>query len=87
MLCQQANPRLFFLLQPCRRQPTLPKAVWRKPLSLLPLLPVKQWYRLRQLCSFAILLFFLIDEIQSRQRKWKPWALKTVAAAASSFIL
>jgi hypothetical protein len=31
--------------------------------------------------------FFLIDEIQSRQRKWKSWALKTVAAAASTFIL
>jgi hypothetical protein len=78
---------LFFLLQPCRRQPTLLKAVWRKPPSLLPLLPVKQWYCLRQHCSFANHLFFLIDEMMKHFYKLQPWALKTVAAAASTFIL
>jgi hypothetical protein len=56
-------------------------------LFLCLLTPFSQRQSLRQLCSFANLLFFLIDEIQSRQRKLKPWALKTVAAAASSFIL
>jgi hypothetical protein len=48
--------------------PTLPQAVWRNHEVLVPLLPVKQWYSLRQHGSFAIHLFFLIDEIQSSQR-------------------
>jgi hypothetical protein len=33
------------------------------------------------------LLFFLIDEMMKHFYKLKPWALKTVAAAASSFII
>jgi hypothetical protein len=59
-----------------QRQPTLPQAVWRKPPSLLPLLPVKQWYRLRQYCSFAMLLFFLIDEDVKPIIKINLWACK-----------
>ena len=35
----------------------------------------------------ASLFFYLVDEIQSRFYKIKQWALKTVAAAASSLIL
>ena len=42
---------------------------------------------MQQQGSYAILLFFLIDEIQSRFYKLKPWACNAVAIAASSFIL
>jgi hypothetical protein len=37
--------------------------------------------------SFAILLFFLIDKVVKHSYKMKCWACKTVAAAASSFII
>jgi hypothetical protein len=36
--------------------------------------------------SFAILLFFLIDEVLKMFYKVEPWALKTVAAPMNLFL-
>jgi hypothetical protein len=67
---------LFFLLQPCRRQPTLPQAVCKHFLFLCLLTPFSQRQSLRQHGSFAILLFFLVDEVLKMFYKLKPWACK-----------
>jgi hypothetical protein len=56
-------------------------------LFLCLLTPFSQRQRLRQHGSFAILLFFLIDEMQSRFYKMKRWACNTVAAATNTLII
>jgi hypothetical protein len=62
------------------------QAVCKHFLFLCLLTPFSQRQSLRQLCGFANLLFFDYKIFETFY-KIKLWALKTVAAAASSFIL
>jgi hypothetical protein len=83
MLHQAAMLIIFFIAAVPKTANASNSGVVNHFLFLCLLTPFSQRQRLRQLCSFAILLFFLIGAVLNRLCKIEQWALKTVAAAAS----
>ena len=74
----------IFLLKPCK--PTLQKSA-RQSLKSYLCCSLCCTAGLRQVGGYANLLFFLIDEIQSRHKKMKRWACNAVAAASYSLMI
>jgi hypothetical protein len=69
MLCQQAHPSIIFLC--CSRAEDSQRFQQRRgETTIFIAVRCTLQQAMQQHGNFAILLFFLIDEMQSRQRKW-----------------